>query len=326
MRVPELRLSTVERIVAAAAAAPSLHNSQPWRFRLRGDTVELRADPARTLKALDPGGREVSVACGAALLNLRVAVAAHGREPVTRLLPRRGQPIWLADVRIGGPRRVCPSDKALYAAISWRHTNRGPFEGREVPASLRSELAEAARMEGARLLFLCGSETQRVLDLVAEAELALQADPDYRAELSEWTNPDPARRDGIPLFAFGPPVADAALPLRDWVPGDAGRGRKKRYESLPQIAVLETRADTPADWLRAGQALQRVLLVATLHDVSASFLTQPLEREHLRREVHDPKQSEGHTQMIMRIGYPRHPATTVPRRNISDVFEVVSRP
>ena len=73
--------------------------------------------------------------------------------------------------------------------------------------------------------------------------------------------------------------------------------------------------DRPIDWLRAGQALQRVLLVAARHGVSASFLNQPLDLRDMRGR-RDPHHHRGHAQMIIRFGYgphlprsPRRPAT-----------------
>lgn len=323
MRAPEITMSAMERIIAAAGTAPSLHNSQPWRFRLRGDTIELLADTGRAVGVADPSGRETHIGCGAALANLRVAVAAHGREGVVRLLPRKHEPTLLAIVRIGGPRRISPSDKALCAAIGWRHTNRGPFQDREVPYGLRLELQDVAWAEGARLLLPRVDEAGRILDLVTEAEAELRADPAYRAEIIKWTTLEPDRKDGVPGFAFGSRAVGAALPLREFTPGRARDLRKAaRFESPVQLAVLETATDTPLDWLRAGQALQRVLLVATLHDVAASFFTQPLEREELRRAVHDPLEGVGHPQMILRLGYPRHPVSATPRRDVADTLEV----
>lgn len=323
MRVPAVPRSAIEEMVAAAVAAPSLHNSQPWRFRFHDGVFQVRGDPGRRLPASDPAARAVHLACGAATANLRIAVAAHGREPLVRLLPDPAVPTLIATVRLGGPRRLLPSDKALYAAISWRHTNRGPFQDRRLPESLREELHETARLEGANLLFPEGAERERVLDLAAEAEEAQRASPEHMTELAAWTTEQPGRRDGVPSTAFGPPSQGGTVPLRDFAAGGTRR-KAERFEAPTQIAVLETRTDTPLDQVRAGQALQYVLLVATLHDLAASFLTQPLEDGELRRQVHDLHETMGYPQMVLRLGYPKRPASAVPRRDLSEVLEVVS--
>jgi len=185
----DLSEQTVAELLAAAVAAPSMHNTQPWRFRVRRDshTIELHADPARALRYGDPAGRAVHIGCGAALFNLRMAAAAAGRQPVVRLLPDPGQPLLLATVRLGGPYRAQQAERELYAAIARRHTNRNPFSGRRVPPGVLAELTEAATAEGAILHILDYSETVRVLRLAREAEGDQLADPGYRARRSTRT-------------------------------------------------------------------------------------------------------------------------------------------
>ena len=90
----DLPRQTMVDLVAAATMAPSMHNTQPWRFRVEqaSQTIGLYADPARMLRFGDPDGRALHIACGAALFNLRLAATVAGRQPVFRLLPDPGQP------------------------------------------------------------------------------------------------------------------------------------------------------------------------------------------------------------------------------------------
>jgi nitroreductase len=122
-----LRRRTAERLIEAAIAAPSVHNSQPWRFVAwpADRVIEIYADPARTLRRGDPRGRAVHIACGSALFNLRLAIAQADYEPVARLLPSRRDPLLLASVRLAGPYRPRPAERDLYAAI--RLIGRGPL-------------------------------------------------------------------------------------------------------------------------------------------------------------------------------------------------------
>src|SRR2546429_9934478 len=114
----------VHSVLEAAIAAPSLHNTQPWRFRCTPDAIELYADTTRTLPAADPDNQELVLACGAALLNLRLAVRAAGSYPDTRLCPDPRRPELLATVRPQGPLRPTPTDRELVAAIPRPRTNR----------------------------------------------------------------------------------------------------------------------------------------------------------------------------------------------------------
>jgi len=304
--------------VRAATMAPSMHNTQPWKFRiLRGrQAIEVCADPARMLRHGDPHGRAVHVACGAALFNLRIAVAAGGREPVTRLLPAKAEPLLLATVRLGGRHRPSEDERDLRAAIPSRHTNRRPFSSRPVPPGVLAELVQAARLEGATLDLPGHSETRRLLGVAADAETDLLADPGYRAELAQWAGGQ-READGIPGGAAGPRDPRGHTPVRDFLAG-APAGYEW-FEDAPQLAVLTTQGNTREDWLRAGQALQRVLLTATLRGIAASPLTQPLETRDAWL-VRDPAAGTGWPQLILRIGYGL-PAPASPRRPVGDVLE-----
>ena len=177
----------IAELLRAATLAPSMHNTQPWRFRVSdaSQAIELYADPSRMLPYSDPGGRAVHIACGAALFNLRLAVAVAGREPVVRLLPDARQPQLLAVLRLAGPHRPDEAESELHAAIPVRRTNRQPFSNRPVPPGVLAELAEAAAVEGAALHFPGDAETARLLDLVSDAEQDLLANPGYRARVAK---------------------------------------------------------------------------------------------------------------------------------------------
>ena len=317
---PSRRL--IDELVRAAVAAPSMHNTQPWRFRIQdaGSRIELHLDPARMLPVGDPDGRAAHIACGAALLNVRVAVAEAGLRPDIRLLPNPDQSLLLAEIRLGGRHHPTRWESELHAAIWRRQTNREPFSNRLVPPGIRAELAEAACLEGATLAFLDRDEAERVLHLAAEAERDLLADPAYHAELARWAGGH-RYRDGIPGSALGPRSPEGRDPVRDFTPGR--RPVPMRYawfEEHPQLTALSAGPDGPMVWLAAGQALQRVWLTATCRGISVCPLTQPLETAGAW-QVRDPRSAAGPPQMILRIGYglPLPPGT--PRLPAAEVID-----
>ncbi|HEY5986153.1 MAG TPA: nitroreductase family protein, partial [Streptosporangiaceae bacterium] len=311
----------IEQLLRAAAAAPSMHNTQPWRFRVgpARDVIELRADPARQLPYGDPGGRAVHIACGAALLNLRLAAGvAAGRQTVVRLLPDPGTPLLLATVRFGGPHKAGETERELYAAIERRHTNRQPFSDRPVPPGVLASMTEAATLEGAILHVLDREEAVRVLHLAADAECDQLANPAYRAELARWAGGQ-RDRDGIPGTALGPRALGRRAPVRHFTPGRPYPAGYARFEAHPQLAVLSVRSGGTVDWLRAGQALERVLLTATACGIATCPLTQPLETADAWL-VRDPRCGTEYPQMILRLGYANSVPPT-PRRPISDLLD-----
>jgi nitroreductase len=301
-----------------AVAAPSIHNSQPWRFAVRPGGVELFADRTRLLDVVDPRGRELTISLGAALLNLRVAIVRHGRVPVTRLLPDPARPDLVAVVRLGPHVVPDATVKALAHAIPLRHTNRRPFTRVTVPAEVMAELVAAAEVEGGTLTVADDLGRDQLLGLARSADRRLRADPGYRRELTAWTSGDPDRDDGVPRTAFGPWDALETLPLRDFgLTRPTEPRRTAHFEARPTLVVLATAGDTPEQWLRAGQALERVLLTATVRGLATTPLSQPLEVPRLRELLTDPA-TGAHPQVILRVGYgPDSPAS--PRRPLADV-------
>ncbi|MFJ5234207.1 Acg family FMN-binding oxidoreductase [Kitasatospora sp. NPDC088391] len=323
----------LRELVAAAGAAPSLHNSQPWRFRSAedGSGVLVFADRTRAVPLADPDGRALLVSVGAALFNLRAAAARNGLPVGTELLPDRADLADRADGTDGagaeerpvavlrfGPRGVPYPPAELADAIGRRHSSREPFGNRDVPEAVVGELIAAAAAEGAVLEFLEEAGARRVLALTAEAEARIAGDAARRAETGSWLREEPAA-DGIPERALGPQDPESRVPVRDF----AGHGpdHPERFEALPQVATVATAGDTPADWLRAGQAMERVWLLATARGLRVSVLHQAVELPDTRGALRDPDggPGTGSIQVVLRVGY-GPPGAATPRRDVEDLL------
>ena len=308
------------RAAERASLAPSVHNTQPWRFTLRKDCLELHADFSRQLKVLDPTGRQLHVSCGCALLNLRVAMAAEGRDVTVERLPDPEHPTLLARLTpTGEPADWTPLSR-LEPQLERRRTNRRRFATDPVPAELRYEMIQAVDEESA-LFFELRSEKQRaiVAELSQEADAVQNADPSYRAELRAWTTDDLTRRDGVPAMAV--PHVDGhsgdEIPIRDFDTHGRGWLPTKTESTQDQfLMLLGGSEDNPLAWLRTGEALERLWLEITRHDLVASLLTQVVEvsvtRDVLRREL----QLSMFPHVLLRIG--RAPETAATRRRDLD--------
>ncbi|WP_033349709.1 Acg family FMN-binding oxidoreductase [Kitasatospora aureofaciens] len=316
----------LEKLVSAAVAAPSIHNSQPWRFHLQPatSTLEVRADRSRAVPAADPQGRALHISVGAAILNLRVAARHLGWAPEVRLLPDPADPDLFAAVRLDGAATVpVPGTERLFEAIWRRHSIRTPFTGEPVPRAVLDALVAAARTEHTALHLPDHEETARLLHLTAEAERRNTTDEPQRTESRSWirTGDADAQPYGIPVTALGPQDQAGHLPVRDFAALRAAEHQAPApFEHEPRIAVLTTEHDTPEDWLRAGLALEHVLLAATVHGVRASLLHQAMEWPYLRWEARDPHRGPGYVQILIRLGYGPEGAPT-PRLAAGDVLD-----
>lgn len=312
----------LEGIVSAAGAAPSLHNSQPWRFSAGGDEILLHGEADRALFISDPAARALYISCGAALFNTRLAVRKAGVVPAVRLLPHPEYPfdvLAVVSARPGAP--ATAAELGLFDCIAKRRTNRGPYADRQLPQGVRAQLQSAARGESATLHLLDRSAATAILVASAAAGRELSRDTGHQAELHQWIAV--GGDDGIPAAALPPQPAELPAPVRvdDFrAAASAAPQDTVRYERFPQLAVLTTESDEPADWLVAGQALQAVLLAATSAGVSASFLYQPIELRDMRAD--DPPDWPGpeHPQMVIRFGYPQTPSVPVPRRRVDELL------
>jgi nitroreductase len=315
----------LEFLLGYAILAPSQHNAQPWQFRINAMDVEVLADRRRALPVLDPANRELTIGCGAALFNLRVATEYFGHLYRVELLPDPADPDLLARFHLGLRGETRSEDVLLFNAIAERRTSRQPLDAAPLPAPLVESWAEAVREEGAWLQVLAQpDEREAMAALVAEADRLLWADHAFRNELATWIRSHPGdHADGL---------APSTLGIRDWmafagpslvrnlVRGEgqatADRGLALHASSL---VILGTESDDPSAWLRAGQALQSLLLHARSEEVWASFLNQPVEVPQLREQVASLVGHEGAPQLVLRLVYGSTVAPT-PRRSVRDVL------
>jgi len=307
-----------DQALDAAIQAPSPHNTQPWRFVVGDDHVEVWLDPGRVLPVADPDAHEARLACGAALLNFVVSLRASGKRPAVRLVPDKDRADLLAVVRIIGDRESSLSDRKLEKAVHLRHTNRRPFLDQEVPPGARSSLANAASDEGGLLEFLDPSaKYDAVARLVRRAEVLQSTEPEFVAEAARWTHREPDSPDGVPHTAAGPPPEyTAAIALRESHSDPALPPRP--FEQQPLLAAVCTRGQGIHAEVQGGMVMQRVLLTATSIGLATSFLSQPFETPSTRSVLDDLFRWAGKAHTLLRIGY-GFPAPVTARRPVSEV-------
>lgn len=295
--------------VSLAARAPSVHNTQPWRWETIGTGLDLYAAPDRRLPVVDPDGRELLISCGAALQHARTALVAAGWGVRTSHFPDPGNPDHLARLRLLG--RVSPEDRDLRMAnaATRRRTDRRPFQARPVSDDRLAELEAAARFEDA-VLYVVEDPVDwlRVSALVDHATRVQGADVGYRAELARWVAPNAPEGLGVPPGSVTTAGGVRTPAIRDFTITAPGRMHDDEAVEHPTLAVLCTRGDDRSDWLRAGEATARVLLVAEMEGLAVSPLTPPLEvpsaRALMAELLRERRPDAGQPQLLFRIGLP----------------------
>ena len=314
---------SARRLLDAVVWAPSVHNTQPWWFGTRGSTVTVHADMDRRLEVADPYGREMLISCGAALYTLRLAARHLGHHPQVQLLSDPDRPGLIADVAIGPPEPATSEEERMYDQIRRRRTHRGGFRPGGLPAGLLQSLKAQAHDEQVMLRVVADPRARIALAALTEvAEQTHRQNPAYLAEMARWApRPGSDRPDGVHAEAYpqDPEHTDPYFAERDFARGQGwGLLGDDQQAATGVVALLTTGADGRGDWLRTGQALQRILLRAAEDDVSAAFHTQALEIPELREFIRRRHCDDAYPQMIMRLGLTDSEITGV-RRSPDDL-------
>jgi hypothetical protein len=289
--------------VAAAGLAPSIHNTQPWRWHLSGDSLDLNLEPSRLLQVADPDTRLATLSCGAALHHARVSLAAQGwRATVTRI-PDPAHPEHLAHLRVDGP---APAPvEALTArrahTIELRHTDRRPLTGPPIGPEETATIVTAVEAEGSSLHIL---RPDQVIDLATAADHAHRTElheTRWQAELAYWTGGTRPTGTGIPDTTIPAKPPQTTVPGRDFghygdLPISEGHDRSAVF------AILYGHGDQPQDWLHAGEALSAAWLTATEIGVSLLPLSATIEMTSTRQAMRVLLSSVGHPYLVLRLG------------------------
>jgi nitroreductase len=320
---------TLHRILERACRAPSVHNSQPWRWRVEEGGVTLLADRTRQLMRIDPEGRDLVLSCGAALHHLRVAALAEGYRCRVRRVPYGADHNVLAQVEFVAS-DMTPAAVAAVDLIERRRTDRRRFSSWAVPEERLDALADAAAEEGVRAVPVTGQVMRRrLVEILARAAREQQFDWSAVDETAAWTgrrSTDGVPPDNVPRRLDAERHAD---PVGTRYPSgtlvdDADDHAEAGYDES-QLLVLCTLGDETVDRLQAGEALSAVLLAATWQGLASVPLSQATEvhltRRLLQREI---LLGVAVPQIVVRVGWgpvSYGPVPATPRRPLADVLE-----
>jgi hypothetical protein len=311
---------TIHAVLSLATRAPSIHNSQPWRWRVGDESLHLYADPDRHLPNTDPDSRDLLLSCGASLHHAVVALAALGWQAKINRLPDPLHPGHLAVIEVYR-HPATELDIALAAAIPRRRTDRRHYGWWPVPAADITLMGSRAARAGVMMRKV--ESLPKLQHVVAQAAWQHATDHDYLTELTAWSGRY-ASVSGVP--ARNTPQSDPTAPLPGRIFAGSALAQPPDTESADDGAVvlaLGTKDDSRLARLRAGEGTSLVLLTATALGLSSCPVTEPLEIAETREAVRsDVFGVSGYPQMLLRVGWApvnADPLPSTPRRPLADV-------
>jgi nitroreductase len=314
-----------EKIVSAMVLAPSAHNTQPWRFVVTENKVDMLVDWSRHLRVSDPTQRELFVSLGCAVTNGLVAAAHAGHHVNLVYFPDGdGKDSVVARFLLTSGRGV-QQVAALYPAVTRRRTNRHPYNGR--PLTSRERTALTSRQEDEVFLVEKQGPKEALADVSAQGTEQTLAQPDFKEELSHWVRHNWTRQaDGMPGYAMLMP-APISLISRFMVrlmPIHKQQAKKVKQQvmSSSAVAVVATLEDSKKEWLKTGQLLERLWLEATSAGLAASPIAAAIEAgNETRLQVQRILKTNLKPQALLRIGRAaKQDLRPTPRRTVADTL------
>ena len=315
----------LEQALDLACRAPSLHNSQPWRWVVEGAVLHLFSDPTRIGRSTDSTGREVIISCGAVLDHLRVAMAAAGWQANVDRFPNPNDLSHLVSIDFSPMEFVTDAHRARAEAIRRRRTDRLPFASPPDWDSFEPVLRDTVNAHLAVLDVIEDGSRPLLADASRLTEKLRRYDSSYHAELSWWTTQLDSVQ-GIPPSALVSESEAAQLDVsRHFPTGGMDARRAEIGHDHSRILVLSTYDDSRPCALGAGEMLSTVLLECTMAGLATCTLTHMIEVTSAREIVRRLTEKHGLPQVLIRVGKtPENetPPPATPRRPLTDVLEL----
>jgi nitroreductase len=291
------RQEALSRAADAARFAPSIHNTQPWRWVVYPDRLELLAVAERQLGVQDPDAHLLQLSCGTALHHAQVALDAEGWQ--YRVDRPAATP--LAVIHLAERAAVDPTGTRRLEDLRARHTDRRTVGAEPVEPATFAALTRAAERAGARLHLLDRDQVIELAVLIEHAQKTQGSDERLQAETARWVGGDRPDDTGVPAYALPQELPQTTVAERDFgATGtlDAGSG----HDSSASYALLYGAGDEPVDWLRAGEALSALWLTATEHGAAVLPLSSPIEVPYVRHQLRQLLGDIGYPYLAVRLG------------------------
>lgn len=299
----------IKSLLKYVILAPSGYNTQPWKFRLGDDSLEILPDYSRARLNTDPDYREFYMSLGAAALNLEIAAQNFGLNYQKSYLIDDKKEKYSILFRFDF-QKSSPQNSSLFEAISQRHTNRFPYLSKKLPKTLITHLRSLPRPDSVDFhLITRPGDINSYAKLIDKSFLLWSRQQLLVEELETWLRDDlELSPDGLPtgvinlyklainfkyyLHPTDPQVNTAALKSQDLA------------KKAPALAVISTKKDCVSHWFQAGEFFELLALTLSSHGYSTDFFNYPVTMKKTRQTIAASLKSSSFPQLFFRLGKP----------------------
>lgn len=318
-----------------AILAPSSHNTQPWKFTVSNNYIDIYADLSRKLEYSDPSGRMIYTAIGCAVQNIKIAACHYGlsvqiiyNHQLLTTLPRYTMRICLSETKSSNT----SEDEYLFPFITQRASSRGRYRDAGIPQEVLVSLRKLLHDETVKACIITDKDVKSAIATYAggamKAKMSIRA---FRNELAKWLRTNiTLKRDGMPGSGHNMPLGVSLIApfiLRHKDVSDFEQARAvKRVINFPAVCIISSREDNALEWIKSGELLERILLAITAAQMSASLMAAPIEvqpeREKLQRAIaeQNDEMKELFPQVFLGFGFSSIVAPHSPRRKLNDTL------
>ena len=316
-------------ICAYGLLAPSSHNTQPWKFIIKHNSIEIHADLNRRLKAADPTNKELYISVGCTIPNIEMAAGQFGMHRSTTLLPDPQNSNHIATVNVNPPKSANITPHPLFPYISKRLTNRSLYKkDRPLPTAYTSELQQFLSDSDIRLALYSDKEILNKLAVITKDGMySALSKPAFRQELSHWVRHSwTDKGDGLPANTLGIPdafsLAIATMVRSPLMPKTSSDLEYKMINSSSAVGVLYSPKNDLIHWIKSGIAYSYIALTTCKHKLAIEPLSASIEMPQQRHQLLQLVKEKAEPMMFFRIGFAKKRYPHAPRRQIDDVVSI----
>lgn len=298
-----------------AVLAPSSHNTQPWKFRMDGDRIELFMDEARWLRVCDDDQRELHISVGCCLENLLIAADYFGLPHQVEYLPDLSEPMHAATIQFEQG-TATERDSRLFQMIPVRHTNHGESDGRLIPEDVLEQLSGCCNESEIHVQLTCDPSIKQTVDaLVVRADATEFADPAFREELGYW----------IGQGVFGTSWLMSKIGKLAVTHINMSNSMAKKDSAIlmssPALGLISSKDNRRESQIKSGQVYQRLSLWAASFGIWCQPMSQIVQVEETKQEVAKLQTDlRLFPQLPFRLGFAQPEKHRTPRRDLKDVM------